>query len=441
MKSSLLGLIVLLLVQAGGQAQAPEPWPGPSAWKLFASDPEQPPRKVAHNFGAVDFGTQVTHRFSVTNHYKMPLKITVEPSNNCVKAKANPQTLKPKQSGFIEVNMDTSRFIGPKSVALEVTVSDGSYCSTTAITLSATSRSDVALTPAEVNFEKVQQSHKSVKQMNVDYQGRMQDWRITGADTNGAPLAITPGESSRQATPTGFRVSYRVAMTLKTTIEASVSEGEHKWEVFLQTNDPAHPRVPISVSAIILGDVSIERDEKQPGKPIIAVTLQTPVTQALVEEMKGHKALRTLTLKGKSTTRHGSYDSIGVTDEGLENLRELRDHKALSRIEFRYTEVTDAGLAIVKEFQQLEELDLWCNDNLTDTGLKHLEGLKRLKWLAVDQKKVTDAGIRALTANKQLEKLMLCDTQITDAGLKEVANLRQLKDLYISSAVSLTTVD
>jgi hypothetical protein len=54
---------------------------------------------------------------------------------------------------------------------------------------------------------------------------------------------------------------------------------------------------------------------------------------------------------------------------------------------------------------------------VTDAGLAHLKGHKRLKELLLSQTAITDAGLAHLAAIPTLEKLDLEETNITDAGL------------------------
>ena len=61
------------------------------------------------------------------------------------------------------------------------------------------------------------------------------------------------------------------------------------------------------------------------------------------------------------------------------------------------TLVTDAGLKELKDFKQLTSLDLR-DTQVTDAGLKELKDLKQLTTLILDRTKVTDVGIEELRA-------------------------------------------
>src|SRR5947209_6639917 len=89
----------------------------------------------------------------------------------------------------------------------------------------------------------------------------------------------------------------------------------------------------------------VTRDDKLPGKPVIAVNLAgTQVTDAGLKELKDLKQLTTLSLWGTK-----------VTDAGL---KELKDLKQLTTLNLFGTKVTGEGLKELKDLQQLTSLNL-----------------------------------------------------------------------------------
>jgi hypothetical protein len=68
---------------------------------------------------------------------------------------------------------------------------------------------------------------------------------------------------------------------------------------------------------------------------------------------------------------------------------------------------------------------------VTDAGLKHLAGLKRLQSLYCGYTKVTDTGLKHLAGLQQLQSLDLQSTWVTDAGLKHLAGLKRLRTLLL----------
>ena len=70
--------------------------------------------------------------------------------------------------------------------------------------------------------------------------------------------------------------------------------------------------------------------------------------------------------------------------------------------------------------------------DVTDAGLKHLAGLKRLQHLKLYGTGVTDAGLKHLAGLKRLQHLSLYKSEVTDAGLKHLARFKQLKTFNLS---------
>src|SRR5262249_46516833 len=67
------------------------------------------------------------------------------------------------------------------------------------------------------------------------------DWHVNGVNTNGAPFNVTIEELYRRPGQVGYRVRFA--------LQPAAPVGALKQEVFLQTNDPASPLVPVLVEA------------------------------------------------------------------------------------------------------------------------------------------------------------------------------------------------
>src|SRR6516164_4324359 len=110
MRKAVFALFVLVAASRPASAQ--------TAWadKLFAGD-------LVHDFGVVPKGAQLKYSFKLTNIYKVPLEITqVQPTCGCITFNYSPKVLQPNESGTLNINMDSTRFNGPKTVKIRLSV-------------------------------------------------------------------------------------------------------------------------------------------------------------------------------------------------------------------------------------------------------------------------------------------------------------------------------
>ncbi len=120
-------------------------------------------------------------------------------------------------------------------------------------------------------------------------------------------------------------------------------------------------------------------------------------------------------------------DNPRITDAGLVHLAGLRRLRGLF---LEDTRIGDAGLAHVTGLSHLEFLDL-DGTRVTDAGLAHLGGLHGLDTLSLNGTRVTDAGLAYLRDLPHLETLLLNETRVTDAGLEHLAGSLSLTMLSL----------
>jgi len=118
--------------------------------------------------------------------------------------------------------------------------------------------------------------------------------------------------------------------------------------------------------------------------------------------------------------------TTGVTDKGLEYLRDLRSLRAL---EFSVEmSITGAGLAVLKDLPHLEYLDLGAG--VTDAGLKELGQLTKLRWLRIHTGRIWGPGLAELARSPRLEGLcFLGNDDLSDQHMRYLEGLTQLKSL------------
>src|SRR5271163_1362553 len=199
MKKALSIATVLLLWAASARAQNQE-W----ADKLFAKT------GTTHNFGNVPRGAVLSHDFTMTNIYSVPLEIIgTRVSCGCVTVKPAKTVLQPKESAVVSITMDARRFTGAKAVSIYVSVGP-QYTSTATLQVTANSRTDVVFNPGQVTFPVVYIGQTPTQTIDVEYAGLL-DWKITSIADHSYPLTTKVEELYRQ----NGQVGYRLHITLK----------------------------------------------------------------------------------------------------------------------------------------------------------------------------------------------------------------------------------
>ncbi|HJT36299.1 MAG TPA: hypothetical protein VJ783_30030 [Pirellulales bacterium] len=111
--------------------------------------------------------------------------------------------------------------------------------------------------------------------------------------------------------------------------------------------------------------------------------------------------------------------------ESIEGLAKLR-HLAL-----RSPQLTDAGLVHLTPLKRLTYLAIW-DSQINGTGLKHLRGLTKLKNLNLGGTWVDDAVLLQVAEIPTLKSIELVDANVTDIGLSHLTKMASLESLVLS---------
>lgn len=276
MRNVALTLAALTLASTAAAAQA-VPAGSWAEEKMFE-------RRVSHDFGSVPRGAQLQHRFTMTNPYAVPLEVTISRiSCGCVTATPSVKTLDPRGTGSIDVTMDARRFTGAKLVKVTVTVSSPQYNSTAELKVTANARADIVLNPGAVNFGAVARGTTPTQTIDVEYAGVL-DWRASELNLNSAPITASFKEMYRRP----GQVGYQVSLTLK----ADAPAGILKQEVFLKTNDPATPQVPIAMEAVVQAPLTVSPEV------LAGISLKVGEGQTRRVVVRGNRPFRILSVDG-----------------------------------------------------------------------------------------------------------------------------------------------
>jgi internalin A len=204
------------------------------------------------------------------------------------------------------------------------------------------------------------------------------------------------------------------------------------------------------------GDVV--RDEK--GQIVEVSLARTWATDADVERVATIKGLKRLDLSLTYVSDRGAerlkaldqleelnlYAAEFITDAALAF---LRGNHQLTRLNLRGTDVTDTSLAYIAELSHLRSLDISFTQ-VSDVGMEHLAELSELEELNVGGNKISGVGLHVLKLLPKLKKLSFYGIQrrnagwcwapvVTDQELDTISLLAGLEDLNLGLGVALGT--
>ena len=226
------GLLAIILIASSTHSTPAQGW----AEKMFKEG-------VSHDFGVVPHGALLFHRFTVTNIYAVRMEIRQPvPECGCVTATPVKRVLEPRESTTIDVEMDARKFTGLKKVIIRVSVGPD-FVSTAELVVTATSRADIVFNPGQVTFDTVARGQTPTRTVDVEYAGKLA-WQVSEVSTSKeAPFAADFKELYRRPGQVGYQV--------KVTLKPDAAPGTFKEFVYLKTNDPNAPLVPVLVDGSI----------------------------------------------------------------------------------------------------------------------------------------------------------------------------------------------
>ena len=152
---------------------------------------------------------------------------------------------------------------------------------------------------------------------------------------------------------------------------------------------------------------NIARDRDRPRQPICGANLAGfPVTDADIHAL----------LKEGAEIEYLILNGTDITDEGLAYLRQLPRLKELG---LGRTQITDSGCEELAQIGSLEELALF-STGITDEGLKHLSKLTNLRSLDLRNTATMDSSLKSLERLNRLEQLLVSETNVTDQGVRDL---------------------
>jgi hypothetical protein len=227
--------------------------------------------ELSTDFGSVPRGPAQRHDFRVYNNTRSPVNITsVRVSCGCVSASAYPRTyLKPGEETWIRAQMDTTRFIGPKSVTVYVQF-DRPNLEEVHLLVQANGRNDFNLSPETLAFGQIKRGTAPASSVSVTFYG-MPEATIVSAKGESNYILPTFVESRR----TDSEVVYTISAKLR----ADTPVGKWYTDVWVKTNLPSVPQVrvpltveiesPLTVSPAVVSLGSLKTDSESERRVIV----------------------------------------------------------------------------------------------------------------------------------------------------------------------------
>ncbi len=292
--------------------------------------------ELSKDFGSVPRGPTLHHAFTVKNNLTEPVRISsLRVSCGCTTATSAKSVLQPGEEGSVDIQMDTTRFTGLKSVTIYVQF-DSPRSEEVRLWVRAIGRDDVSLNPTSFAFGQIRRGSSPSVALNLTLLGNNQ-YRITEISCESNYIQPSFKEVSRGA----LDASYQLTATLR----ADAPVGRWYTDVWVKTTNPTMERVripltveiesPLTVSpgVLNLGEVALggvqERKVIVRGVKPFKVTRVEGVDELLSvkDSAPGSQEVHVLTVKLKG----------GKAGDLQRVLRVITDLEGDSEIEFRAT--------------------------------------------------------------------------------------------------------
>ena len=200
----------------------------------------------SHDFGPTPRGPKLLHLFKFTNNTKDPVAVSrVRASCTCLTATVPSQKIKPGESGFVTVYMDTRRFSGPKTETIYVQFSEPRV-EEVALKIQANAREELTMSPDQIAFGTIRPGSTASASVQITLAGDPK-WVISEVKPESDIVKV----SAKLLTQKANEVTYEISATLRSDLAA----GKWQSEILLKTSnkDVSSIRIPVSVEIMAPG--------------------------------------------------------------------------------------------------------------------------------------------------------------------------------------------
>ncbi len=217
---------------------------------------------------------------------------------------------------------------------------------------------------------------------------------------------------------------------------------------------PSHKRICLNVNSDTVKDLSVLNTLGTDDLYMVSLAY-TPADDTCMPYLAHLTGLKALSLRNTEITDKGlayikNFKSLEyltlpkrIRAEGLKTVAEL---KSLKKLYFAETNITTTGAAQIGKLTALEEFALW-DGRINEAGFQYLAGLKNLEHLFFCRVQLGSTAITNISKIAFLRSLDLRSCDITDKDLEKLSQLTKLENLNLIRAkitdqalASLTTM-
>lgn len=253
--------------------------------------------ELSKDFGSVPRGPTLQHAFHITNNTGKVVTIgNVRVSCGCVSASAVKNRLAPGEETAIMAHMDTSRFIGSKSVTIFVRFDEPTR-EEVRLWVQANARDDVSVAPDTLAFGSIKRGTSSSVSTTVTFLGNKQS-QIQSLSCESNYIQPTFKELRRSDSEVAYEVTAK--------IRSDAPVGKWFTDVWVKTNNPSMAKVRVPLTIEIESPLSV-----------------TPTGVNLGQIKTGGQAERKVVVRGikpfKITAVQGADEELVVHDSTTES--------------------------------------------------------------------------------------------------------------------------
>ena len=199
--------------------------------------------KVEHDFGRVEKGEVLSHNFTVRNLGDAPLRFEGTRTSLPDITVRMPATVAPGSIGTVKVEWDTGRI--KRDVEAEISLQSNDPGGPALLLLKALVIPPIDVVPYSAVFFSVFEGEEETQTLSI-VNHQTHDLNITAVHSNSSHV-----EPLLEADKPGRRYLLNIAL------RSTPPPGRYREALYLETDDPAHPRLKVLVNVLVKEDVHV----------------------------------------------------------------------------------------------------------------------------------------------------------------------------------------